>query len=47
MGDNFPIQWFGKSVTQLKQILEKEKLTEMQRDKLEKLIAQKENEEKQ
>lgn len=46
MGNRFVLQWFGKSVTELKAILETEELTETQRAELEKLIEQKENEEK-
>lgn len=46
MGERFWFNWFGKSVTELKAILETEKLTETQRAELEKLIEQKENEEK-
>lgn len=46
MGNKFLLSWFGKSVTELKAILETEKLTETQRAELEKLIEQKENEEK-
>lgn len=46
MGHKLFLQWFGKSVTELKAILETEKLTESQRAELEKLIEQKENEEK-
>ena len=45
MGDNFFIQWFGKSVTELKAILETKKdLTETQRAKLVELINEKEQE---
>lgn len=46
MGERFIIQWFGKSVTELKAILETEKLTESQRAELEKLIDEKEKETK-
>ena len=31
MGESFPILWFGKSVTELKAILETANLTESQR----------------
>ena len=46
MGENFPIQWFGKSVTELKAILETAKLTEQQKAQLKKLIDEKEKESK-
>lgn len=46
MGQSFPIQWFGKSVTELKAILETNKdLTEEQKAELKKLINEKEKEE--
>ena len=46
MGENFFIQWFGKSVTELKAILETNKeLTEEQKAELKKLINEKEKEE--
>lgn len=44
MGQVFILSWFGKSVEELKAILEKEELTEGQKAELEKLIAEKENE---
>lgn len=45
MGDNFFIQWFGKSVTELKAILETKKdLTPTQKAELIKLINEKEQE---
>ena len=44
MGQSFIIQWFGKSVTELKAILETNKeLTEEQRKELKKLIDEKES----
>ena len=46
MGDSFFIQWFGKSVTELKAILETAKLTETQRAELVKLIDEKEKQSK-
>lgn len=47
MGDSFPILWFGKSVTELKAILETDKtLTAEQKDRLTKLINEKEQESK-
>jgi hypothetical protein len=47
MGQNFVIQWFGKSVTELKAILETDKsLTESQKAELKKLIDEKEKESK-
>lgn len=46
MGENFFIQWFGKSVEELKAILETNKeLTEEQKAELKKLINEKEKEE--
>lgn len=47
MGDSFPILWFGKSVDELKAILETDKtLTAEQKDRLTKLINEKEQESK-
>ena len=46
MGEVFPILWFGKSVTELKAILETATLTESQRAELVKLIDEKEKESK-
>ena len=47
MGQSFPIQWFGKSVEELKAILETNKeLTEEQKAELKKLINEKEKESK-
>lgn len=47
MGENFFIQWFGKSVEELKAILETNKdLTEEQKAQLTKLINEKEQESK-
>jgi hypothetical protein len=47
MGENFVLQWFGKSVTELKAILETDKsLTESQKAELKKLIDEKEKESK-
>lgn len=47
MGDMFPILWFGKSVEELKAILETDKtLTAEQKDRLTKLINEKEQESK-
>lgn len=46
MGDSFILQWFGKSVEELKAILEKEELTDEQRKQIEKLIDEKEKESK-
>lgn len=46
MGERFFVQWFGKSVTELKAILETEELTETQRAELKKLIDEKEKETK-
>lgn len=47
MGENFILSWFGKSVTELKAILETDKtLTESQRAELKKLIDEKEKESK-
>jgi Spy/CpxP family protein refolding chaperone len=46
MGQNFFIAWFGKSVEELKAILEKEDLTDEQRKQIEKLIDEKEKESK-
>ena len=45
MGKNLPILWFGKSVDELKAILEtNKKLTDKERNQIEELIKQKENE---
>lgn len=45
MGENLPILWFGKSVDELKAILEtNKKLTDKERNQIEELIKQKENE---
>jgi Spy/CpxP family protein refolding chaperone len=46
MGNSFLISWFGKSVEELKAILEKEELTDEQRKQIEKLIDEKEKESK-
>ena len=47
MGESFVFQWFGKSVTELKAILETNKeLTESQRAELKKLIDEKAKESK-
>lgn len=46
MGDNFFFNWFGKSVDELKVIREKGGLTKEQLEKLNELIAKKENESK-
>lgn len=47
MGEMFPILWFGKSVDELKAILETDKtLTAEQKDRLTKLINEKEQESK-
>lgn len=47
MGDSFPILWFGKSVDELKAILETDKtLTAEQKVQLKKLIDEKEKESK-
>lgn len=47
MGDMFPILWFGKSVDELKAILETNKeLTETQKAELKKVINEKEQESK-
>ena len=47
MGESFIIQWFGKSVEELKAILETNKeLTEEQKAQLKKLINEKEKESK-
>ena len=46
MGNSFPILWFGKSVDELKAILETDKnLTDKERKQLEELIKQKEENE--
>lgn len=45
MGERFVIAWFGKSVSELKAILETNKdLTESQKAELKKLIDEKEKE---
>ena len=46
MGERFFIQWFGKSVTELKAILETAVLTKEERAELVKLIDEKEKESK-
>jgi Spy/CpxP family protein refolding chaperone len=46
MGNSFIFSWFGKSVEELKAILEKEELTDEQRKQIEKLIDEKEKESK-
>jgi hypothetical protein len=46
MGQGLILQWFGKSVEELKAILETAELTEEQRKELEKLIDEKEKESK-
>lgn len=46
MGNSFFLQWFGKSVEELKAILETAELTEEQRAELKKLIDEKEKESK-
>jgi hypothetical protein len=47
MGERFFLTWFGKSVTELKAILETNKeLTEAERAELKKLIDEKEKESK-
>lgn len=46
MGQSFAFLWFGKSVEELKAILEKEELTDEQRKQIEKLIDEKEKESK-
>lgn len=47
MGESFFLNWFGKSVTELKAILETDKtLTESQKVELKKLIDEKEKESK-
>lgn len=46
MGESFPILWFGKSVDELKAILEtNKKLTDKERKQLEELIKEKEENE--
>lgn len=46
MGNNIPILWFGKSVDELKAILEtNKKLTDKERKQLEELIKEKEENE--
>ena len=45
MGESLPILWFGKTVDELKAILEtNKKLTDKERKQIEELIKQKENE---
>ena len=44
MGQNTIFTWFGKSITELKAILEKEELTDEQKAELKKLIDEKEKE---
>ena len=46
MGNRLFLNWFGKSVEELKAILEKEELTDEQRKQIEKLIDEKEKESK-
>jgi Spy/CpxP family protein refolding chaperone len=46
MAQNTIFTWFGKSITELKAILEKEELTDEQRKQIEKLIDEKEKESK-
>ena len=46
MGNALFFAWFGKSVEELKAILEKEELTDEQRKQIEKLIDEKEKESK-
>ena len=46
MGNALFLSWFGKSITELKAILEKEELTDEQRKQIEKLIDEKEKESK-
>ena len=47
MGQSFFLHWFGKSVEELKEILETNKeLTETERAELQKLIDEKEKESK-
>lgn len=46
MGQSLFLSWFGKSVEELKAILEKEELTDEQRKQIEKLIDEKEKESK-
>ena len=46
MGQIFALSWFGKTVEELKAILEKEDLTDEQRKQIEKLIDEKEKESK-
>ena len=46
MGESLPILWFGKSVDELKAILEtNKKLTDKERKQLEELIKEKEENE--
>lgn len=45
MGERFWLQWFGKTVDELKAILETDKnLTEKERKQIEEIIKEKENE---
>lgn len=44
MGLSFALSWFGKSVEELKAILETEKLTDEEKRELKRLIEKKENE---
>ena len=45
MGENYWLQWFGKTVDELKAILETNKnLTDKEREQIEELIKEKENE---
>ena len=46
MGEKYWLNWFGKSVDELKAIRETEKLTKEQLAKLDEIIAKKENESK-
>lgn len=46
MGEMFWLDWFRKSVDQLKAIRETEKLTKEQLEKLDEIIAKKEQESK-
>lgn len=46
MGNSFIFSWFGKSVEELKAILETAELTDEQRKQIEKLIDEKEKESK-
>lgn len=44
MGFSFALSWFGKSVEELKAILETENLTDEEKRELKRLIEKKENE---